>query len=122
MSNDDVFGIEKGLKLTKLTGQKGKGRIHIKDAEMQVHVPSIGEAKDLEGKSSFKGVLGDYLEEVNTLQHEADAQIQRLVAGETEDLHEVTMAMDEAEASFELMMEIRNKLVDAYKELMRMQG
>lgn len=120
--SDDLFGIEKGLKLTKLAAQKGKGRIHVKDAEMQIHVPTISESKDLEGNKSFKNVLGDYLEEVNTLQHEADAQIQRLVAGETEDLHEVTMAMDEAEASFELMMEIRNKLVEAYREIMRMQG
>ncbi|MCB1134700.1 MAG: flagellar hook-basal body complex protein FliE, partial [Chlamydiia bacterium] len=85
------------------------------------HVPSAMEPKQLDDSYSFKNVLTRYLDEVNTLQHDADAQIQRLVAGETDNLHEVTMAMDEAEASFELMMEIRRDLMKAYQDLMTMQ-
>jgi len=97
-----------------------KGRSYVKDTKLQVHVPGAKEAQQLDQKHAFKNVLGGYIGQVNTLQHESDAQIQRLVSGETEDLHEVMLAMDEAETSFQMMMEIRNKLVDAYKDLSRM--
>ncbi len=98
-----------------------KSRAFVKDADMQIHVPTPKEAHNLEKTHAFKNVLNGYLEDVNTLQHEADAQIQRLVAGETEDLHEVMLKMKEAEVAFDMMLEIRNKLVDSYKEIMRMQ-
>jgi len=95
---------------------------YVKDADLQIFVPNGGgEIKDLEDTHTFKGIMANYLEEVNTLQHDADAQIQRLVAGETEDLHQVMLAMDEAETSFEMMLEIRKKLVGAYQDIMRMQ-
>ncbi len=110
-----------GQVFSHLKGRPKAGRVYVKDADLQVHVPTIQEAKKLEDTHSFKGVLSNYLEEVNTLQHDADAQIQKLVAGETEDLHEVMLAMDEAETSFEMMMEIRSKLENAYQEVMRMQ-
>ncbi len=90
-------------------------------ADLQVYFPALQEAKEMEGAQSFKKVLASYLQDTNNLQHAADAEIQRMVAGEAEDLHQVTMAMDEAEAAFEMMMEVRNKLVGAYQEIMRMQ-
>ena len=85
------------------------------------HVPTGNELQKLESTHSFKNVLGQYFDDVNVLQHEKDAQIQRLAAGEVEDIAEVTMAMNEAETSFQLMMEIRNKLVDAWNEVKNMQ-
>jgi flagellar hook-basal body complex protein FliE len=93
-------------------------RAYIQGAE---HLPAAQQMPTLEDKHTFKQVMSDYLSDVNTLQHDADAQIQKLVAGETEDLHEVMFAMDEAETSFELMLEIRKKLVGAYQELLRLQ-
>lgn len=98
---------------------RNNSRAYVKGADMQVHVPNVEQTNK---PSSFKNVLGGYVDQVNTLQHDADAEIQRLVAGETEDLHEVMLKMDEAETSFQMMMEIRNKLVDAYKDLSRMSG
>jgi flagellar hook-basal body complex protein FliE len=98
-----------------------KQNIFIKDADMQIHVPTPKDVMELEDTHQFKNVMSTYLADVNTLQHDADAQIQRLVAGETENLHEVMMAVDEAETSFSLMMEIRNKLVGAYQEILRTQ-
>jgi len=96
-------------------------RAFVKDAGMQRDVPVSDGTMKSEKSPSFKGVLKSYLDEVNTLQHEADAQIQRLAAGETEDLHEVVLAMDEADTAFDMMMEIRNKLVKSYQEIMKMQ-
>lgn len=111
---DEISG-----KINKLVPflNRNPGRTYVKNADMEVHVPGAGQT----GKpGSFKNILGGYVDQVNTLQHDADAEVQRLVAGETEDLHEVMLKMDEAETSFQMMMEVRNKLVDAYKDLSRM--
>jgi flagellar hook-basal body complex protein FliE len=115
---EDFLKIEKNIpgRLSRTAGH-----MYVKDSDLQIHVPTPGEVKNLDESKSFGGILGNYLGEVNTLQHDADSQIQKLIAGETDDLHEVTLAMDEAETSFQLMMEIRNKLVDSYREIMRMQ-
>ena len=69
----------------------------------------------------FKEMLEGYLKDVNSLQHKADGAVHDLVTGRTENLHQLIAAVNEADLSFRLMMEMRNKLVDAYKEIMRMQ-
>lgn len=70
---------------------------------------------------SFKEMLGRYLDEVNALQEQADTAARDLAVGKTANLHEVIVAISEADLSFRLMMQMRNKLVEAYKEIMRMQ-
>lgn len=121
MSDQGSFNVGnnlQGLNPSRLN----KGRINVKDAELQIHVPTPQDALNLEEAHTFKNVMAKYLDDVNTLQHDADAKIQRFAAGEIEDLHEVTLAMDEAETSFLLMREMRDQLVKAYRELMSMQG
>ena len=71
--------------------------------------------------ASFKDVLGNFINEVNTLQHKAGESIENLAAGKIEDIHEVMIAMSKAEVSFKFMIETRNKLLETYKEVMRMQ-
>ena len=71
--------------------------------------------------TQFKNVLGRYINEVNDLQHTADKAVRDLAAGKIDNLHQVIMAVNEADLSFRLMMQIRNRLVEAYKEIMRMQ-
>jgi flagellar hook-basal body complex protein FliE len=68
----------------------------------------------------FKESLKSALQQVNDLQLHAGDQVNRLVAGEQVDLHEVMISSEEAAIAFELMLEIRNKLVEAYQELQRM--
>ena len=70
---------------------------------------------------SFEDTLKGFLGDVNTMQNEADASIEKFVAGEVKDVHQVMAAVTEARTSFNLMLEIRNKTLDAYQELMRMQ-
>lgn len=71
---------------------------------------------------SFQSILGDLVREVNGLQQDADRSIEGLITGETTNLHDVTSRMAEAGVAFDLMMEVRNKLLDAYQQIMRMQG
>ena len=78
------------------------------------------EAAPLEG-SSFGEMLKEAISEVNQLTTDADTAIQRQIAsGETTDLHATIVALEKAEISFQLMMQIRNKIVKAYEEIMRM--
>ncbi len=68
----------------------------------------------------FKSLLLDNLGEVNRLQSEADTQVQRLVTGETDNVAEVFMAINKSGVAFDLLMEVRNKLIDAYDEIKQM--
>jgi len=68
----------------------------------------------------FKTLLLDNLNEVNRLQSEADKQVQRLITGETDNVAEVFMAVNKSSIAFDLLMEVRNKLVEAYDEIKQM--
>lgn len=68
----------------------------------------------------FKSVLMNSLGEVNRLQTEADQGVQRLITGETDNVAEVMAAVNKAGIAFDLLMEIRNKLNDAYQEIQQM--
>lgn len=83
-------------------------------------LPSVPGAERVEGKD-FKSVLFDSLNEVNRLQTEADAGVQRLLTGEADNVAEVLAAVNKAGIAFDLLMEIRNKLTEAYQEIQRMQ-
>jgi flagellar hook-basal body complex protein FliE len=68
----------------------------------------------------FKTILLDSLEEVNRLQVEADQGVQRWLTGETDNLAEVLTAVNKSGVAFDLLMQIRNKLADAYREIQQM--
>lgn len=65
----------------------------------------------------FAALMKQQLEQVSRMQNEADENVQRLMTGETQNLTEVFTATRKAQVAFSLLMEIRNKLVDAYQEL-----
>jgi flagellar hook-basal body complex protein FliE len=72
-------------------------------------------------KDSFGKTLSGFMNEVNDLQTKANESIENFATGKVENVHEVMIAMAKAEVSFKFMMEARNKLVETYKEVMRMQ-
>jgi flagellar hook-basal body complex protein FliE len=72
------------------------------------------------GGASFKEVFLDSLEQVNRLQQEANDGVERLATGETENMAEVFSAVRKSEVAFSMLMEMRNKLVDAYREIQQM--
>lgn len=71
---------------------------------------------------SFEELLSASMKEVNALQLEADDRMRRLATGDVEDISEVVMASSRAEIALKLMMELRNKFVDAYQALSRIAG
>ena len=70
---------------------------------------------------SFSTLLGKMVTEVNAKQISATNAVNQLQTGNTAPLHQAVIAMEEANVSFQLMVEVRNKLLDSYQELMRMQ-
>ena len=78
-------------------------------------------AKSGKHQESFQQVLSKLVDEVDGLQKDAEQSVQHFLTGKVTNVHEVMVAMEKADVSFKFMMEARNKLVDAYREVMRMQ-
>ncbi len=71
---------------------------------------------------SFEDMLSDSIKEVNTLQLEAEKKIRDLAIGDVEDISEVVLASSRADTALRLVMEVRNKFIDAYQALSRITG
>ncbi|MDB5311713.1 MAG: flagellar hook-basal body complex protein FliE [Gemmataceae bacterium] len=69
----------------------------------------------------FAGVLNQMLARNTQANEAANAAIQDLATGQAQDLHTVTMAVAQADTSFRLILELRNRLADAFQEVTRMQ-
>lgn len=84
-------------------------------------VQNINVNIDVTDKPSFGEYLKNSIEEVNDIQIEAERQTTLLATGQAENVHDVTIAASKAKISLDLTMAVRNKVVEAYKEIMRMQ-
>jgi len=82
--------------------------------------PSQGGGGNVDGPS-FADTLAQSLDKVNSMQKEADVAIQDFVAGDTRNIHETMIAVGKADLAFRLTMQVRNKIVEAYQEVMRTQ-
>ncbi len=71
--------------------------------------------------NSFASMLGQLVSDVNTQQSMAGQTVSALQSGQNVPLHRAVVAMEEANVSFQLMVEVRNRLLDSYQEIMRMQ-
>ena len=71
--------------------------------------------------SSFADMLSDAIGDVQNKQNLADDAIRKLATGEVQDVHQVMVAFEQARLSMQLLTEVRNKLVEAYQEVSRMQ-
>lgn len=91
------------------------------DAASFLNIPDIQKNTQNENNADFEDYLKKYLDKVNDVQINADNATQELLTGDAKDIHQVLIATEEARLSLELAVQIRNKFVDAYQEIMRMQ-
>lgn len=70
---------------------------------------------------SFTQMLEKAIEQSNEYQVQADTAAKELMAGRTKNIHETMLTLERADMSLKLMMQVRNKVLDAYREVMRMQ-
>jgi len=75
--------------------------------------------KNQEQEGSFLDTLNDAIGEVDKLHKEADLAVEELATGKETDIHNTMIALEKAEVSFQLMMNVRNKIVAAYETIMR---
>lgn len=78
-------------------------------------------ARPQAGGKGFEDLLTDLVKETDQAQKSSDATMQNFLSGKTQDAHEVILALNKADLSFRMMLEVRNKLLDSYQEVMRMQ-
>lgn len=70
-------------------------------------------------KDSFGQLLTDALTRLNSVQQQADDATTKLATGQPVELHDVMLAVHQASLAFDLTLQVRNKLLDAYQEIMR---
>jgi flagellar hook-basal body complex protein FliE len=92
----------------------------------RITAPALLPSPPIEGSAqpetgSFADLLGEAVTRVQQVQGQAEQELQKLLAGEPVELHRVMLAGEEAALASDLMMAVRNKLVDTYQEIMRMQ-
>jgi len=92
----------------------------IGDKGLVLPLTTPGAEKATGSGETFANVLGKFVDDVNSLQNKASESIEKLATGEITDVHQVMIAVEEANTAMEFMLEIRNKIVDAYQEVMRM--
>ncbi len=79
------------------------------------------EESNSENSVSFGDTLKSMIQDTNQSQLDADGKIQELTTGRSKDLHGAVLSMEKADVDFRLLTQVRNKVLEAYREIMRMQ-
>lgn len=110
----DIRSIDSISKLG--TQGDGIGKIDARSTEI-----SSGEDSASGRASTFGDLLKSALQDANQSQMQANHSVEELVSGKNKDLHGAVIAMEKADIDFRLLTQVRNKVIDAYREIMRMQ-
>lgn len=87
-----------------------------------VGMPQGAPAAHAAGKpGEFQSTLSGAINAIESLQTNAATSVQQFLSGQSEELHTTVLATQKAELAFELGLQVRNKVVDAYQEIMKMQ-
>jgi flagellar hook-basal body complex protein FliE len=91
---------------------------------LPAHIGSLPGAASLDrapgGPSSFGAAIADAVQTVDNVQKSSQASIERFLSGEGEELHHVALQQQQAAITFDVFLQVRNKVVQAYQEVMRM--
>jgi flagellar hook-basal body complex protein FliE len=82
-------------------------------------MPAVGKASAVPG-GDFSKTIEKYLDKVDNLSKESDSNVTDLLSGKSQDINSVVMAAAKADVSFKLLVGVRNKLIEAYKQTMNM--
>jgi len=97
------------------------GRGETGSRRVEVRPQARSEIKPAPEKPSFGDLVKEFAHDVNDLQFEAGRAIDLLATGRAADVHQVMIAVEEAGIALDLMLEIRNRVLEGYQELIRMQ-
>lgn len=82
---------------------------------------SMNPVRDISAKPSFRETLKSALAKVNDLQINSDNAMEKYVTGESDNLHELMISIEEAKIALQFTIEVRNRIIEAYQEIIRMQ-
>lgn len=99
---------------------RGQTMKEIRDTRNSIPAPLAPGSSDV-GSKSFADTLKDAVSNVNTMQLESDKKIQDLSVGKSKDIADVMITAEKADISLKLMTSVRNKIIEAYQEIMKMQ-
>ncbi len=88
-------------------------------SDIQRMMPAPAAPKQQSG-GSFGNLLKDAIQQVNDVEKTSQGELQKFLSNES-DLHSVMLSLEKADLSFQMMMQVRNKIVQAYQELMKSQ-
>ena len=91
------------------------------DQLSQPETKSISSTSEVSGDKSFADTLKAAINEVNDLQQTSNKKMQELSVGKTDNVADVMIASEKADIAMRVMVQVRNKVLDAYNEIMRMQ-
>jgi|SRR5665213_3964985 len=80
-----------------------------------------GGAANVSGGGDFQSVLQGAINQVEGSRNDANQSVQNFLSGDGGDLHSTVLSVQRADLEFEMLMQVRNKVVSAYQEIMRMQ-
>ena len=87
-----------------------------------ISLPQLSPTITPAGKpGEFQSVLSGAIDQLENMNKDASVSVQKFLSGENEELHTTILATQKAELAFELGLQVRNKVVDAYQEIMKMQ-
>lgn len=95
--------------------------LRINNQGESVEKTAVGGASASAGNISFADTLKNAIDKVNDLQVASDKAIQNLATGRTDNVADVMIASERADIALKLMVQVRNKIIDAYQEVMKMQ-
>jgi flagellar hook-basal body complex protein FliE len=107
-----------GLSISNADAMLRTGHTSSQIRNDNINAEALGPNSDIK---SFKDTLSDAVNKVNEVSTEADVQMQKLATGETKNIPEVMIATEKAAVAFKLLTQVRNKIIDAYQEIMKMQ-
>jgi flagellar hook-basal body complex protein FliE len=121
-----MVGSQMGASLPdSIQGLAGSATKSIPAAEMRELTPNsdapLAVSAPEPSGAGFDSLLGNFVGEVTQKQAAASDAVSGLLSGKNVSLHQAMISMEEANISFQMMVEVRNKLLDSYQELMRMQ-
>lgn len=117
MDGFTVANANRFLETGHLPGERGIGQSSL--SQSGTARSSSGSAETTQ--KSFADTLNDAIGSVNELQKASDTATQNLATGRTDNVAEVMIAADKADIALRLMVQVRNKIIDAYQEVMKMQ-
>lgn len=89
-------------------------------SEFTAELPGVSPGRPAGPEGAFKGMLEETLAEVDRLQQEKELAVRNLATGREADIHNTMIAVQKAHISFKFLIQVRNKIVAAYEEVMRM--